>query len=1352
MPKTLQYTSFNLNSGIATGDDSDKFENLKLVEVENLEYDKSDSLTAIKSYTKIANSPERFIEKIRFRNTFLAFTHNKVYKFDNEDNSFQKLGNYLNASNRTYVIKQEDKDIFEPAIDVKDGIIYSIYRNELGLFYSEYDTQSRAPRQERTIALFSAESDISNLSIKFISGIPIISYSDGNTLVVQVLEGGGRKYLVRETAKITGIEIKVTGLITASVVYALGSARKRISFDVHQLDTTLPTAETTTETASFDRRTNNNMIESPAIGSKTYFNMRRWAEFTHDNINYVVLWSKRDGYFVVDDEGELVARFGNSASPSFNDNFFMDQNVIVDGDDIFIPILLSTKTSLKERGDSVGETLSDPISVNSEIFYPLGFQVIHLKVSKTKPEFDTTELSNGILIASPCIKYFDGSTLTEFNFADKIDELTIMTPSDGITPFLDSTINLNYNATRADDYTGASNVRSAFEYNPSNTQTPVGTWTFRRRTDTSRAYYRLSSGPSFLGSSIADSLPFSFGYIENDLRIDRGRVEITTQGRGSDSRGSIESQARVAGLKRYDSSRARYRDREYEDVDDGRVDFRTSSGGVWNKVLFVYNADDKLIGVYGIDTLAGRDGDGDYWTYEFRDIRIPSLNLDNRSLSRAGSLSNTMTIRLYDLETIGIGASEIENGGDATVFGDLFSSQNSIGPTALTFKGNPSEYTLRAEIKGATIEVSISGTTTPPKADDFESLFVRKRGDVSGNTFTFSQGTTSVDNITRKWIIGRNDFEFDSNSVYEITARNQLGALWESEAISVTDFTIGENDFRIEEVSVTDDTHSVSLVLNKQASLIKDGLTVSLVGTSTTKFGVKSVSGNTITYSRDSSGTPITSLSGSTKSKATLRLRIIEPIPGAVDLSSQPLTSYQYQAYWKWIDASGKEHISKPSYEYVFAINGKIGETYGQAPNQVTLAPCIRLANPNLTTKKNVSVTLLRATLTGRNVSATYEIVFNDVPINVNAEYTDLVDNKRDSDLIGAVGFDQYADIIQPSGANSVATDRLGRSFLGNIIGYENFIAYSNQASNLPSEIFRFTDNTLGNHSSIILDNPILKLVNLDNNIVIFSERESFLIRAESLFVNRIQGSQGNYATQKNGIVGYENGIFFINEKGLFLLERGFTTKWASKEISDILASSNIISAKSSILSNEVRFILDDGRVLKWHIFYKKWTTEATETSSEVEIGDVRYKSDFQNRVLRTTDEDKEMSFIIETGWINIGAQSKATLLRSILLLGRFNVFKDFVVKIGYNRRDYFDEVKRPTPPNPAGRGSIPASTSPVKDRGIQNTIKLSTKHQKISSFKVRAVVLSKSVKLSSLGIEVRKQTGGEKVSQKQSF
>ena len=1329
MPKKLKYESYNLISGISQSTDDQTFVKLLLSRVENLRYIKEDALISIDSYQNLGideNLGEtRFIDLQRYKNTLLGFTKDKIYRFDETERAgrkfkWQEVGDYLNADVTTDLIVQEAEDVLDPAIGVFGDLVYVAYRSKGRIFHKKYNLKTGS-FEGLNLPLFSYDNSKTNYeSLKF-------------EIDFDLPEATGVKLLVYDSDR---VEYETYPYDFANS-YNLGQ----------------PVFTATGDKAAFgtlkDQHYTGNFVQ---IGGRGFFKSLGWGRFRYAGNNYRVIYSPRDGYYIVKEnlKGTIVGKIGLLNSPDLNEKYFTNPaNFIIQGNSVYFPVLLNTN---EQAGEGI-----------NKIEYPVGFYIIRLTFSDVIPQFKTYEYGSGLLLSGPIVQNYDGRDFTEFNFCHRPQDIQRIFPVE--TKIHDTDVVLQFQNVAGRTYQSGTDVGVS----ASSETTEVETFEL----DSDREF----SAREFERQSDGSKLRFNYSGSQLQLEDDATATLINY----------VDRSSRNSLLDVYSGGEA-----EDDDFQISRFTINPTDNELVSFQLRIRVWDDDLDDFYSDNNvhliLANSREDAEAGRCVIWDLGAEESGSDpEQRFSDISPVYDNLDIDFNDPPLRAF----FRKGYTQTTTGTS-TAENVLSSSAVRLANSPYQVKVSQGADYTEFEISKDGSD-PPELLEITTAVINQGNNSESYTLAGSQQRT--DGNKRIFRVAKGSLDLDANnSDYQIGLTVRGDRKWVnrySASISKRDFD--GSDLRIDDISVNDEGNKVSITFNDIAlfnRLFTDKKSFLTLEIDEQDGGVDTIylfadssteEGNVKIWDIGSvgrGGIPVGQLIvGDTEQAPAdqeVKINFWSLANSDQDLGFLPINQYLYSGYFKWRDPSAKEHISPLANPLNIVQFGEVG-TERRDSNGILKGSKVmnqlRFHNLNLTTKQGVSFVLLRADANATGGDNLYRIV-KEVDVNVNGEYLDIIDDVPRSQVRGAVSSRAYDSIIQPPGCRTLAVGRWNRMFLGGIIGVENGILISNFLSNNSVDVFSFKAEP-GIDIFRRFDHKVIGIERLDSNVIVFTERAFFNIAVESLNVYRIQQSETNFATQKEGIVPWFKGIAYFNDKGLQYIGRDFNSHWMSKKVIDEVetqpipidtqvdfnpAIDKIISAKGSIKDREVRFRLasketnEDRGYLVFNTEYFTWVREKSILGPEQEILGERFKTDqdghlFVSVIGRENQNDKKWH-TLETGWLNYADAKKSALIRNIDIIGNFGNFapesSEDSFDTGFFIQLWYDDNEN-AEPEYSKVVSLPNSEA-------RRFVRISPKKQKNSSIKIKVSIFTDVCKLSAIGFQLRSQTAGSKVGTGQNF
>lgn len=377
--------------------------------------------------------------------------------------------------------------------------------------------------------------------------------------------------------------------------------------------------------------------------------------------------------------------------------------------------------------------------------------------------------------------------------------------------------------------------------------------------------------------------------------------------------------------------------------------------------------------------------------------------------------------------------------------------------------------------------------------------------------------------------------------------------------------------------------------------------------------------------------------------------------------------SYQYIILYEWIDYSGQVHRSSPSIAVSFTTVDAV------SGNKLMLPTLLFTDKKGTRTPPVISVYR-----TIKDGSIFYLVSDDDNPIynDTTVDAVMVADTMSDTEaqtrrLLYTTG--GVLDNEQAPACTYLKTYK-NRLFA---VGLENSteIAFSKEfvrgeGVSFSSPLIKQVDSKGG---------ALTSLAELDDKLVLFKRANIFVMTGQGptdtgsqddFYITAITADIG--CSEPKSIVETPIGVMFKSDKGIWLLDRGLTTKY----IGDKVEKFNSLTINSATLvadTNQVRFTTLEGTTLVYDYFYDTWLTFTNQKA----VSSINWQTDF---VYAKADGDvfveDSTSYLdagipiksrIETGWFSLSGLQGYGRLYSIQLLGAYKSPHTLKVSISYD-------------------------------------------------------------------------------------
>lgn len=365
--------------------------------------------------------------------------------------------------------------------------------------------------------------------------------------------------------------------------------------------------------------------------------------------------------------------------------------------------------------------------------------------------------------------------------------------------------------------------------------------------------------------------------------------------------------------------------------------------------------------------------------------------------------------------------------------------------------------------------------------------------------------------------------------------------------------------------------------------------------------------------------------------------------------------TYQYTVVWQWIDQSGQLHQSAPSPIVTsIAVNAEITLTIP------TLRLTFKQARYNRTNVMAVIYrTLANSTIFYRLTNLSSPL-YNDPTVNTITYTDNAADNTINSnELLYTIG---GALPYFPPPASTLSHAFQNRLWLA---GAEdaNTLYYSNEFITGDGVSFTPTGNILVNE----VGGPISALSDIDDKLIIFKNKAVYAIagigpdntggNGSFSLPQIISGEIG--CTEPRAIAKIPDGLMFLSNKGIYLLNRALTFEYIGAPVE---AFNNYTFTGAVVVGdeNQARFTTLQGTTLVYDWFFQKWYTFTNQQADSCKIWDGNFTILGTNGVTRVEDQtlfsdnSYPINTSVQTGWFSFAGVQGFQRVYSVLLLGKF--------------------------------------------------------------------------------------------------
>jgi hypothetical protein len=378
--------------------------------------------------------------------------------------------------------------------------------------------------------------------------------------------------------------------------------------------------------------------------------------------------------------------------------------------------------------------------------------------------------------------------------------------------------------------------------------------------------------------------------------------------------------------------------------------------------------------------------------------------------------------------------------------------------------------------------------------------------------------------------------------------------------------------------------------------------------------------------------------------------------------------TYRYIAIWEWIDSQGQIHRSQTSLP--------VSITLGGSNNVTVTVPTLRYTDKK-DTRTAVIASIYR---TANNGTLFYKVTSDSSPTynTTTADTISFVDNLTDAQLISRQLLYTTGGVVDnsPAPACTVLKSSKNRLFAA---GLENGseIAFSKpfvEGEGVAfSDVFRKQVDTKGG--------KITALAELDEKLVIFKRSAIYILSGEgptdagSADDFRVQAVSSDVGCiEPETVVETPQGVMFKSDKGIWLLDRGLSTKY----LGDRVEAYNYLNITSAIVVanlNQVRFTSVEGITLVYDYYYDLWYTFTTQLSVDATTWLSQYvyvKPDGKVMIENSAFDDNKspIKTKLTTSWLSLAGLQNYQRTYMVTILGTYGGPHKLIASVAYDFKD----------------------------------------------------------------------------------
>lgn len=385
--------------------------------------------------------------------------------------------------------------------------------------------------------------------------------------------------------------------------------------------------------------------------------------------------------------------------------------------------------------------------------------------------------------------------------------------------------------------------------------------------------------------------------------------------------------------------------------------------------------------------------------------------------------------------------------------------------------------------------------------------------------------------------------------------------------------------------------------------------------------------------------------------------------------STTVATQYQYRVTYEWTDNQGQIHRSFPS---IPDSNTTFNFAMGVNTGQVTLTiPTLRL-----TDKEGVRIVVYR---TEGNGTIFYQVTSTTSPLfnNTAVDSVSFNDTQADASIIGNPLLYTTGGVLgnNPVPASILTTfykDRLV------VVPADNRFSFWYSKQVVPGQPVEFSDFFVKNVDQ--RGGNITGVAPLDDKLVIFKETLIFAMTGDG---PDSTGAQNDFSEPQlvstdggnidpNSIVLFPYGLMYKSLKGIYIVDRSLSVAYIGADV-EAFNSFDITSAQLITDTNQVRFTLDNGKVLVYDYYMQQWSVFTNQNA----IDSCVFQNNFtyiqpNGQIMQETpnmfnDNGEFIRLRLTTSWLSMAGLQGFQRVYRFLLLGEYLSPHQLLIGISYD-------------------------------------------------------------------------------------
>ena len=399
--------AFEFGFGIQEGADENQLLVPQLTIAKNIKFRKQNSIESREPYSLEKHLNKNIIKSERYIDEVFLLSPTEIFSYRNK--SISKVGNYFNGDIEDIFAEFGSESTLEPHINVVNNSIDIVFKTSQNIFYKRLNKITKNVEINAKSIMPISGNPGDSPRVFFHKGIVLVSYIDSGEIKIAfpLTENANPLTISTGYTKIDAYEVTTEeDMVTIKVYNHTTKKEKSITFTINSIPEI--SDEIDTYVPSYFRRTSD-------VGNFNRFNF--WSDVTFDGNVYQIYWNSV-GYYMVDGEENIVAKFYSDKTPPINTNgvSFHGKAVSIGEDEVMLPFIIS----------------------NNQTSPTFGINILRIKLDKENFLGSFSENLLEYFMSGSILQNYDGSKFLEHGFNED-PEIDVQIFGTDVIPLLDST-------------------------------------------------------------------------------------------------------------------------------------------------------------------------------------------------------------------------------------------------------------------------------------------------------------------------------------------------------------------------------------------------------------------------------------------------------------------------------------------------------------------------------------------------------------------------------------------------------------------------------------------------------------------------------------------------------------------------------------------------------------------------------------------------------------------------------------------------------------------------------------------------------------------------------------------------